>query len=284
MNIANIRNSGIFRMLGGQSVVGNFGNLYQEAGTFQQTANNTYHFTGAVRLNGGSLNTADSIVLGERSGKFFIGDALVLAGGELTNNALITQTGGSLSVEKGSYSLGSLNKHSGTLSNSGTLSISSFNQSGGTSENTGSLTLGNADLSGSVHNAGTLTLTGSVTTRRGLINRGTLHNRGSWTETSRHRISGTVNNTGSINFADGFEFGEGRLNSSGSVQTNHASDIFASLGTNGLQDLHYVSLGSSEPQEVKTSLTEFFQRYVPGSVAESLASHASFTDSSGYSY
>lgn len=277
MNIANIRNSGIFRMLGGQSVVGNFGNLYQEAGTFQQTANNTYHFTGAVRLNGGSLNTADSIVLGERSGKFSIGDVLVLAGGELTNNALITQTGGSLSVEKGSYSLGSLNKHSGTLSNSGTLSISSFNQSGGASENTGSLTLGNADLSGSVHNAGTLTLTGSVTTRGGLINSGTLHNRGSWTETSRHRISGTVNNTGSINFADGFEFGEGRLNSSGFIQTNHASDVFDSLGTNGLQDLHYVSLNSSEPQEVKTSLTEFFQRYVPGSIAESLASHASFT-------
>ena len=77
MNIANIRNSGIFRMLGGQSVVGNFGNLYQEAGTFQQTPNNIYHFSGTVRLNGGSLDTADSIVIGQRTGNFSIGNSLV---------------------------------------------------------------------------------------------------------------------------------------------------------------------------------------------------------------
>lgn len=277
MNIANIRNSGIFRMLGGQSVIGNFGNLYQEAGVFQQTSNNNYYFSGLVRLDGGSLSTVDSIVIGQRSGKFSIGNSLILAGGALANNALITQKAGNLSVETGSYSIETIDKENGTLNNAGTLSITNFNQTNGSTTNSGNLSLGKADLGGSLNNTGTLTLTSEVTSRGNLSSSGTLNNRGRWTETNRFTVVGALDNTGTIDFRDGFEFGDGRLTSSGIVQTNRASDVFDSLGTTGQQDLHYVSLSSSVPQEVKTSLTEFFQKYLPGAVAKTLANHASFT-------
>ena len=49
------------------------------------------------------------------------------------------------------------------------------------------------------------------------------------------------------------------------------------MGTTGQQDLHYVALNSTVPQEAKTSLTDFFLKYLPGTVAKSLADHASFT-------
>ena len=277
MNIANIRNRGIFRMLGGQSVVGNFGNLFQEAGTFQQTANNTYHFTGAVRLNGGSLNTADSIVIGQRIGKFSIGDSLILSGGNLVNRALITQKAGNFVVEKGNYSIETINKENGTLSNAGTLSITNFNQSNGTTANSDNLSIGNSNLGGSLNNTGTLTLTGDVISRGNLTNNGNLNNRGNWTETNRFTIAGNLNNSGFANFQNGFQFGNGRLTSSGTIQTNNALDVFDSLGNSGRQDLHYVALGSTTPQEVKASLTDFFQKYLPGTVAKTLADHASFT-------
>mgnify|MGYP006977499712 FL=1 len=104
-----------------------------------------------------------------------------------------------------------------------------------------------------------------------------MNNRGSWTETNRVTIAGNLNNTGSMNFQNGFQFGNGRLTSSGTIQTNNALDIFDSLGTTGQQDLHYVALNSTVPQEAKTSLTDFFLKYLPGTVAKSLADHASFT-------
>ena len=195
----------------------------------------------------------------------------------MANNALITQKAGNLSVETGSYSIETIDKENGTLNNAGTLSITNFNQTNGSTTNSGNLSLGKADLGGSLNNTGTLTLTSEVTSRGNLSSSGTLNNRGRWTETNRFTVVGALNNTGTIDFRDGFEFGDGRLTSSGIVQTNRASDVFDSLGTTGQQDLHYVSLSSSVPQEVKTSLTEFFQKYLPGAVAKTLANHASFT-------
>ena len=155
--------------------------------------------------------------------------------------------------------------------------VTNFNQSNGTSTNNGNLTIGHANLYGSLNNTGTLTITGNVTSRGNLSSTGTLNNRGNWTETNRFTIAGNLNNTGSVNFQNGFQLGNGRLTSSGTIQTNNALDVFDSLGTTGRQDLHYVSLNSSLPQEVKTSLTDFFLKYLPGTVAKNLIDHASFT-------
>lgn len=276
LTIGTLHNEGVFQQLGG-SVTSNFSNVEQVSGVFNQTDNHNVYVSGSVVLNGGSLQTTNPITVGQRAGKFSIGNSLILAGGSLNQTGLLTQKAGQVSVTKGSYSFDTLNKDNGNFSNAGVLSISNFNQSNGTTTNSGTLTIGNANLSGSLDNTKTLTLTGDVTSRGNLTNNGTLNNRGRWTETNRFTVVGVLNNTGTVDFRDGFEFGNGRLTSSGTVRTNRASDVFDSLGTTGQQDLHYVSIGSSVPQEAKTSLTEFFQKYLPGAVAKTLADHASFT-------
>ena len=280
LSIGTLHNEGVFQQLGG-TVTSNFNNVEQVSGVFNQTDNHNVYVSGSVVLSGGSLQTTNPLTVGQRAGKFSIGNSLVLAGGSLNQTGLLTQKAGQVSVTKGSYSFGTINKENGALTNSGILEVTNFNQSNGTTVNTdsGRLTITKANLGGSLNNSGTLNIKGNVTTRGNLSNSGTLNinQQGSWAETNRFKIVGTLNNSGSVDFRDGFEFGDGRLTSSGTVQTNRASDVFDSLGTTGQQDLHYVSLGSSVPQEVSTSLTEFFQKYLPGTVAKTLADHATFT-------
>ncbi|WP_173020577.1 hypothetical protein, partial [Parasutterella excrementihominis] len=103
---------------------------------------------------------------------------------------------------------------------------------------------------------------------------------------------GTINSYGAVNFTDKLNT-SGTLNthdgvwsfgpsgvlavSGGIVQTNNAFNVFDSLGTTAQQELHYVGLNSVLPQEVKSSLNDFFTKYAPGSIAQKLINHASFT-------
>ena len=140
------------------------------------------------------------------------------------------------------------------------------------------MTIGSSDLHGFLNNPGTLNLNGNIISRGNLTSSGILNNRGSWTETALYAISGTLNNSGAVNFQNGFEFASnGRLNSSGTLQTNNAANIFDSLGSQGQTALSTVSLQAVLPEETKTALTDLFRHYVPGSVAQSLIDHASFT-------
>ena len=61
------------------------------------------------------------------------------------------------------------------------------------------------------------------------------------------------------------------------LQTNNAANIFDSLGSQGQTALSTVSLQAVLPEETKTALTDLFRHYVPGSVAQSLIDHATFT-------
>lgn len=276
-SIGTLHNEGVFQFLGG-SVTSTFTNIEQVAGTFRQSSNNNCCISDSLLLSGGMLDSDASIVVGAREGNFSVGGNLTLAGGVLSNRSLLTQVGGSVNVTAGSYDFGTLNKSNGVLGNAATLVITNFNQSNGTASNSGNLTIGNADLGGSLTNTGTLSLTGTVTSRGNLTSSGTLNNRGNWTETAHYAISGSLNNTGSVNFQNGFEFAaNGRLNSSGTLQTNNAANIFDSLGSQGQTALSTVSLEAVLPEETKTALTDLFRHYVPGSVAQSLIDHASFT-------
>lgn len=276
LSIGTLRNEGTFQQLGG-SVNTSLTHLQQAGGVFRQTSNHNVYVKDSVVLSGGALETTDPLTVGARNGLFSIGASLNLAGGSLNQTGLLSQKAGQVSVTNGSYVFGTINKENGSFSNAATLSIANFNQSNGSSSNSGNLSIGNANLFGTLVNTGTLTLTGNVTSRGNLTNSGNLNNRGSWTETNRVTIAGNLNNTGSVNFQNGFQFGNGRLTSSGTIQTNNAFDVFDSLGTTGQQNLHYVALNSTVPQEAKTSLTDFFLKYLPGTVAKSLADHASFT-------
>ena len=274
--INNLENSG--HVFFESTASGTINNVTQNSGLFEQDSNLNVWIANKFTLNGGSLVTEQPLVVGQRSGNFSIGNSLILGGGSLNQTSLLTQTAGSVAVTAGSYSFGTVNKSNGTLSNAGTLTLTNFNQSGGSASNRGNLTIGSANLYGSLSNTGTLNLTGTVTSRDNLSSSGTLNNRGSWTEANAYTISGNLNNTGSVNFQNGFTLASNsRLTSSGTLQTNNAYNIFDSLGTTGQQDLHYVSLNSTVPQEIKTSLSDFFQKYVAGTVAQDLINHASFS-------
>ncbi|WP_217984079.1 hypothetical protein, partial [Turicimonas muris] len=232
----------------------------------------------SLSVLGGTLSNESSLVVGGKSGQFSVGNSLTLGGGNLTNRNLLTQIAGNINITGGSYDFGTLNKSNDSLTNAGTLEITQFNQSGGSASNTGNLSLGNADLYGSLTSSGTLNFTGNVISRGNLSSAGTLNNRGSWTETNAFTIAGNLNNTGAINFQNGFTFASnGKLNSSGTIQTNNASNVFDSLGSQGQTALTTVSINAQFPEETKTALTDLFRHYVPGSVAQNLIVHAKFT-------
>ena len=277
-SINNLVNAGTFIFDSPNALNGTFNNVTQAGGSFQQLAINDFHINGTLTVSGGTIINNDTIVVGTDSGKFSVGQVLNLAGGSVSNLSVLTHVGGSVLASSGSYGIGTLNKSNGSLTNQATLAITNFNQSNGTAANSGNLTIGNANLYGTLANTGTLSLTGNVTSRGNLTSTGTLNNRGSWTESSHYAISGSLNNSGTVNFKNGFEFGSnGRLNSSGTLQTNNAANIFDSLGRQGQTALSTVSLQAALPEEVKTSLTDLFRHYVPGTVAQSLIDHASFT-------
>ena len=256
----------------------NYGNMIVRNGSYKQTNNVQTYASNSLMLLGGTLSNDASIVVGGKSGQFSVGNSLTLGGGNLTNRNLLTQIDGSINITAGSYDFGTFNKSNGTLSNAGTLTVTQFNQSGGSASNTGNLSLGNADLYGSLTSSGTLNFTGNVISRGNLSSAGTLNNRGSWAETNAFTITGNLNNTGAINFQNGFTFASnGKLNSSGTIQTNNASNIFDSLGSQRETALTSVSLNSQLPEETKTALTDLFRHYVPGSVAQNLIDHAKFT-------
>ena len=278
LNAGVLDSSGLFDISSVESGTVNYGGMTVRNGNYQQSGNVQTYVSNKIALLGGTLNNQDALYVGGKSGNFSAGNSLTLAGGILTNRNLLTQVGGSVNVTAGSYDFGTLNKSNGVLNNAATLVITNFNQSNGSASNSGNLTLGSANLYGTLANTGTLFLTGNVTSRGNLTSTGILNNRGSWTESSHYAISGNLTNTGSVNFQNGFEFAaNGRLNSSGTLQTNNAANIFDSLGSQGQTALSTVSLQAVLPEETKTALTDLFRHYVPGTVAQSLIDHASFS-------
>ena len=278
LNAGVLDSSGLFDISSVESGTVNYGDMTVRNGTYRQSGNVQTYVSNDIALLGGTLNNQDALNIGGKSGNFSAGNSLTLAGGILTNRTLLTQVGGSVNVTTGSYDFGTLNKSNGVLNNAATLVITNFNQSNGSVSNSGNLTLGSANLYGTLANTGTLSLTVNVTSRGNLTSTGTLNNRGSWTESSHYAISGSLNNSGAVNFQNGFEFAaNGRLNSSGTLQTNNAANVFDSLGSQGQTALSTVSLQAALPEENKTALTDLFRHYVPGSVSQSLIDHASFT-------
>ena len=278
VEVGSLVNHGTVSFANGGTSYSTYGSV-TNYGNFQQPSNNTVRVNGSFIQHSGLLNTtAPEIIVGGTGSMMSIGGSLILNGGSLSGQASLRQKANEFRINAGNFALNVLNKDNGSFVNAGTFSVSNFNQSNGTASNSGNLTIGNANLYGSLTNTGTLSLTGTVTSRGNLTSSGTLNNRGNWTETAHYAISGSLNNSGAVNFQNGFEFASnGRLNSSGTLQTNNAANIFDSLGRQGQTALSTVSLQAALSEEVKTSLTDLFRHYVPGTVAQSLIDHASFT-------
>ena len=237
-----------------------------------QTRSNSYMTGGTINPYGNWINT----------GSFNLqGGNVTAANGSLTNNGTVTQTGGNFSSKltgSGTYNYngGSFNaaKVSGDIvvNIASGLGASTSNFEGGNINNRGTLTV-NGGWYKSLNNYGTANFNGNATIAK-TTNSGTINTYGDVNFSDRLNTSGTLNTHDGV-----WSFGSAGVLAvnGGVVQTNNASNVFDELGTTAQQELHYVGLNSVVPQEVKTSLTDFFTQYAPGSIAQKLINHTSFT-------
>ena len=223
----------------------------------------------------------------------------VLNNGTWQNDNVVNQTGGSVNGSGVLRTQGTYNLTAGTFHNSlsgegifnynggsfnalnvsgnvtvniaAGLSASTGNFAGGKINNRGTLAI-NGGRFNSLNNWGTVNVAGE-TSFRNTINYGNLNSWKTVTFNDNFRNSGNLNtNSGKWNFV-----GDGHITmTAGSISTGNHKNVFDSLGSTSQQDLHYVSLDSPLPQEVKNSLTDFFKKYLPGTIARSLVTHASF--------
>ena len=237
-----------------------------------QTRSNTYMTGGTINPYGNWINT----------GSFNLQGGNVNTGnGSLINNGTVTQTGGNFSSKltgSGTYNYngGSFNasKVSGDIvvNIASGLGASTSNFEGGNINNRGTLTV-NGGWYKNLNNYGTANFNGNATIAK-TTNYGTINSYGAVNFTDKLNTSGTLNTHDGV-----WSFGPSGVLavSGGIVQTNNSFNIFDSLGTTAQQELHYVGLNSVLPQEVKSSLNDFFTKYAPGSIAQKLINHASFT-------
>ena len=237
-----------------------------------QTRSNTYMTGGTINPYGNWINT----------GSFNLQGGNVNAGnGSLINNGTVTQTGGNFSSKltgSGTYNYngGSFNasKVSGDIvvNIASGLGASTANFEGGNINNRGTLTV-NGGWYKNLNNYGTANFNGNATIAK-TTNYGTINSYGAVNFTDKLNTSGTLNTHDGV-----WSFGSSGVLavSGGIVQTNNSFNVFDSLGTTAQQELHYVGLNSVLPQEVKSSLNDFFTKYAPGSIAQKLINHASFT-------
>lgn len=237
-----------------------------------QTRSNTYMTGGTINPYGNWINT----------GSFNLQGGNVNAGnGNLINNGTVTQTGGNFSSKltgSGTYNYngGSFNasKVSGDIvvNIASGLGASTSNFEGGNINNRGTLTV-NGGWYKNLNNYGTANFNGNATIAK-TTNYGTINSYGAVNFTDKLNTSGTLNTHDGV-----WSFGPSGVLavSGGIVQTNNSFNVFDSLGTTAQQELHYVGLNSVLPQEVKSSLNDFFTKYAPGSIARKLINHASFT-------
>ena len=127
----------------------------------------------------------------------------------------------------------------------------------------------------SLNNWGYASFGDDIVTFKDVKNYGTLK---TLVSTDSVLFSGNFINSGNFESIHRWSFADGsRLTvTAGTVKTG-SMNIFDSLGTAGQTALSKVSLQAALPEETKTALTDLFRHYVPGTVAQSLIDHATFT-------
>ena len=257
LNNATIKNGAIFRHRY------NFNNL-----------ESTISFNNSLTLEAGSRfeNNGGLIVGARTTNRVNIGNTLNLNGGTVTDRSSLTQNLGTINVN-GAYDFANYVKTAGVLNNNSTLTLYSANISGGTFNNAGTLNLnGNASISDTI-NGGTVNINAGTLTAAGLSNvainvRGgnfSYNDLGSTNSLAVYSGSATLN---SLNTAKSVALTGGTL-------TTGYYQVFTDSSRENV-GLNYINLEVQTPQEIRTSLSEWFQKYVPGEISDKLT-NISFT-------
>ena len=196
----------------------------------------------------------------------------------------IIKTGGSISVADGTLQLGNevLNKMGGLLN---TVNLSDQSN---LSVQKGNFTIQSLNGGNSITNSGSLNIDNWVNAQN--INYeqtgGVLTVKNGWMDNSVLNIKGgtltkdalgrnTLNISGGLVTIDDLSEGTSISQSDGTLTTLQDS-VFENVRFSEIDPLNTIKLSQSIPQDIKETMTELFQKYVPGNVAEHLAHSASF--------
>ena len=244
---------------------GKFNNLTVESGgTF--TAHNgtnglksTVVINDELNLNSGStlINHRGLVVGSSRENYVAVGNTVTFDHATVTENMTLAQEKGTINVAGSGYV------------------FANFNQTGGVFNNNGNVTFNGASLNnGQFINSGSVSFSGNSSVKQIMQGNGTVNVIGG-TFTTDHFAQGSVNiQNGSAHITSLTPTVKHSV-TGGELHTG-INEIFGSLGIMGDGEVNVIGLNATLPEEIRTSITEFFKKYVPGFVKENLDQYASF--------
>lgn len=216
---------------------------------------------GSFVLNDGTLSAKDGIKISDvpTTNKLNIGKELILSGGNFAEPIQLVLENGKLTSTEGKYE------------------FSEYIQTAGDLNNQADLILNNANISSSAHvtNTGTLSFSGDSLLHTLIKGDGVVNIIGGKFITD-HFENGSVNIQNGVATLNSLNEGVQHTMTGGELHTG-VDEIFGSLGIMGDAELNVISLNATMPETIRTELTEFFKKYVPGFVKENLDQYASFT-------
>ena len=245
-----------------------------------------------------SLANAKNITVADNKTLTLIGN------GSKTYN--MTATNSKISVDNASLNLG----HTALSSNGGHLYAVDLTKNGNLSIAKGTYTIDSVSGGKSINNAGTLDISdlnqavgvaytqtdGTITTKNGWFDKSTLNlNGGSLNRNALGANTVNINGanvvTGTLDSFTKLSMNKGSLvadklnltsdgityKQNGGTLTTKQDSLFENVNFSVQDGLNTISLNGDVPEDVKTSLSDFFQKYVPGNLKQQIMDHASFT-------
>ena len=203
------------------------------------------------------INKKGLVVGASRENYVAVGNAVTFDHATVTENMTLAQEKGTINVAGSGYV------------------FANFNQTGGVFNNNGNVTFNGASLNnGQFINSGSVSFSGISSVNQIMQGNGAVNVIGG-TFTTDHFAQGSVNiQNGSAHITSLTPTVKHSV-TGGELHTG-INEIFGSLGIMGDGEVNVISLNATLPEEIRTSITEFFKKYVPGFVKEDLDQYASF--------
>ena len=209
--------------------------------------------------SGSTLENYKGLVIGSSRENFVaVGNTVTFDHATVTENMTLAQEQGTINVAGDGYVFADFNQTGGVFNNNGDVTFNGASLNDGQFINTGSVSFtGDSNVNKVIEGNGAVNIiggtfvtdhfeNGSVSIQDGAATINQL------TETVRHTMTGGELHTG-------------------------VEEIFGSLGVMGDGELNVISLNATMPETIRTELTAFFKKYVPGFVKENLDQYATFS-------
>lgn len=208
---------------------------------------------------GSELINYRGLVLGASKQNYLaIANTLNFYGTTVTENMVLEQEQGAINITEGEYV------------------FADFSQTGGVFTNGADVTFNDANISseGQLINTGSVSFNGTSVLNKLIEGDGTVNIIGG-TFTADHFESGKINLQDGVTTLASLN-DKAQYNMTGGELHIETGEIFGSLGIMGDGELNVIDLNATTPETIRTELTEFFKKYVPGFVKENLDQYATF--------